>query len=58
MIRCSRETPWGIHDSLREDHCPRCGFIAPRPFEETSWWRSHGPSALYLLEYRRQMLPA
>lgn len=52
MIHCSRETPWGIHASLREDHCPRCGFIAPRPYEETNWWRRHGPRAAYLLEHR------
>ncbi len=58
MIRCSRATPWGIHASLRDDHCPRCGFIAPRPFEETNWWRAHGPKSLYLLEHRREPLAA
>ena len=29
-IECSRETPWGIHLTVRNDEdCPRCGWTAP-----------------------------
>jgi hypothetical protein len=31
IIECSKETPWGIHPSLRDDQCPRCGWEAPKP---------------------------
>jgi hypothetical protein len=30
-FECSREAPWGIHLSLLESHCPRCGWEAPKP---------------------------
>jgi hypothetical protein len=26
---CSTASPWGIHVSLRENVCPRCGWVAP-----------------------------
>jgi hypothetical protein len=29
IVECSREKPWGIHPSLRHNHCPRCGWAAP-----------------------------
>ena len=25
-IECSKEAPWGIHQSLRDLECPRCGW--------------------------------
>jgi hypothetical protein len=31
MIECSREKPWGMHQSLRDEHCPRCGWASPTP---------------------------
>jgi hypothetical protein len=31
IVECSREKPWGIHPSLRHNHCPRCGWAAPAP---------------------------
>ncbi|CAA9529333.1 MAG: hypothetical protein AVDCRST_MAG23-922 [uncultured Sphingosinicella sp.] len=30
-FECSKEAPWGIHLSLLGEHCPRCGWEAPRP---------------------------
>jgi hypothetical protein len=27
---CSREAPWGIHETLRELECPRCGWAPNR----------------------------
>jgi hypothetical protein len=30
-FECSKETPWGIHLSLVGEHCPRCGWEAPKP---------------------------
>ncbi len=32
VVECSREKPWGIHQSVRNDEdCPRCGWTAPGP---------------------------
>jgi len=31
MIECSKTKPWGIHTRLEDDHCPRCGWEAPKP---------------------------
>ena len=32
MLHCSKEKPWGIHQSVRNDEdCPRCGWTAPGP---------------------------
>jgi hypothetical protein len=25
-IECSKEAPWGIHQTLRDLECPRCGW--------------------------------
>jgi hypothetical protein len=30
-FECSKEAPWGIHLSLLGQHCPRCGWEAPKP---------------------------
>jgi hypothetical protein len=30
-FECSKNAPWGIHLSLLGEHCPRCGWEAPRP---------------------------
>jgi hypothetical protein len=27
---CSTASPWGIHLSIRDNMCARCGWIAPR----------------------------
>jgi hypothetical protein len=28
ILECSKERPWGIHQSLRLDQaCPRCGWV-------------------------------
>jgi hypothetical protein len=28
LFECSPETPWGMHQTVRENVCPRCGWIA------------------------------
>ncbi len=30
-IQCSSDTPWGIHLSLEDHQCPRCGWTVDRP---------------------------
>jgi hypothetical protein len=40
IVECSREKPWGIHPSLRHNHCPRCGWAAPAapaPMQHAPW---------------------
>jgi hypothetical protein len=40
IVECSREKPWGIHPSLRHNHCPRCGWAAPAapaPVQPVLW---------------------
>jgi hypothetical protein len=29
-IECSKEAPWGIHQTLRDLECPRCGWAPER----------------------------
>jgi hypothetical protein len=29
-IECSKEAPWGIHQTLRDLQCPRCGWAPER----------------------------
>ncbi len=28
-ILCTTEKPWGIHDTLRDHQCSRCGWSVP-----------------------------
>ena len=30
-IECSKAAPWGIHESLRDLECPRCGWSPEAP---------------------------
>jgi hypothetical protein len=27
-MKCSPETPWGLHPAVTENVCPRCGWVA------------------------------
>lgn len=30
-IECSKDAPWGIHESLLDLECPRCGWSVEAP---------------------------
>ena len=46
-IACSKAAPWGIHQTLRDLECPRCGWAADVPQEPSS--AEAEPPALKLL---------
>ena len=33
-LECSPETPWGLHQAVTENVCPRCGWVARGPAAE------------------------
>ena len=34
-IECSKQSPWGIHQSLRDLECPRCGWGPERDEQDS-----------------------
>ena len=45
-IECSREAPWGIHQTLRDLECPRCGWGPARDEPEAASALPHAAEQL------------